>query len=748
MPVSGVHVPVNTATIDLNTSTRPGILTEIFANFGQMVWSKDVLTGKVNFLTDNFASVYEMPMDLIRMEPSILKSCVHPDDAPFIDLYSKVLLTNNVEELEYRILTPGGKIKWIRERKQLVKNDLGEIIRLDTMLSETTDHKAEEIRLIDSEATFKSLFYKNPHPMWVYDTETLYFLAVNDAAVKFYGYTHDEFFRMTVRQIRPKEDVDDLLQAIRNNDLESRSDKNWRHLRKDGSLIFVKLVSSFLQFRGHKARLVLANDVTKQVSAESQMEKVYRYLERFQEAVSKNSLLALMDNSGTIVFVNDNLLQKSGFKSEQLIGKPWSMLQSSIYKTEHNQEINQFMAEQKSWRGERKFFRRQGSHFWVNCSIIPILDSEDNPAQYLLIADDISNLKEAEKRNKDYAMKLHNILEGVTDAIFVLDKNWLLSNINLEAEKLLEKKRSFLLGKNIWEIFPADEGAKFYQFFRKAKKRRITVQFEEFYAPKRLWYDISLYPSKDGLAVCFRDVTERRKKESERRELMEQLLAQNRDLEEFTFITSHSLRAQIANISMLCSAIDGSGLTPSNQEIFEKLFQSSANLDSVIEDLNTILTVKDRNTLMFENVKIQNSFVNAISKIPFSFSPFKKTITTDIDPEVQLFTVRHYFETILIQIITNSLKFRAMDREPEIHIKGYKEGKQVVITFQDNGKGLDISQVKKQLFHLYKTFHPGVSGRGLGLYLCKILVDELKGTIDIESEENKGTMITVRLPGM
>ena len=101
------------------------------------------------------------------------------------------------------------------------------------MLTETTDHKSEEIRLIDSEATFKSLFYKNPSPMWVYDTESLYFLAVNDAAVKFYGYTHDEFFRMTVRQIRPQEDVNDLLNAIRNNDLESRSDKYWRHLRKD-----------------------------------------------------------------------------------------------------------------------------------------------------------------------------------------------------------------------------------------------------------------------------------------------------------------------------------------------------------------------------------------------------------------------------------------------------------------------------------------------------------------------------------
>jgi len=708
-----------------------------------MVWSKDVLSGTISFLTENFASVFEIPMDLIRMEPSLLKTCIHPEDAPFIDLYSKVLLSNSFEELEYRIITPSGNVKWINEKKQLVKNDLGEIVRLDTLLTETTDLKQEEIRIIESEVTFKSLFYKNPHPMWVYDTESLYFLAVNDAAVKFYGYTNDEFFRMTVRQIRPQEDVDDLLLAIRNNNLETRSDKTWRHLKKDGSQLYVKLISNALLFKGHNARMVMANDVTQQKNAEAQMEKVYRYLERFQEAVSKNSLLALMDQNGIIVFVNENLLDKSGLSTQNLIGKPWTKLQSTIYKSDHNQEIEKSMKAQKTWKGERKFFRKQGNHFWVNCSIIPVLEAEDNPTQFLLIADDITSLKEAEKRNKDYALNLHNILEGVTDALFVINKNWLLTNVNLEAEKLFDKKRKYILGKNIWEIFPSEEGAKLYQFFRKAKKRKVTVTFEEYYAPKNQWYDISLYPSKDGLAVCFRNVTERIKKEDERKELMEQLITQNRDLEEFTFITSHSLRAQIANIAMLCSAIDGSGLTPSNQEIFEKLFQCSANLDSVIQDLNRILTVKDRNSLQFENVNVSTSFVNAVSKIPNSFSPFKKFITTDFELDLELVTVRNYFETILTQILTNSLKFRAMDRDPKIHLKAVKKNKQLVITLEDNGRGMNTGTVGKKIFHLYKTFHTGVSGKGLGLYLCKILMDELKGQISIESEENKGTKLTI-----
>ncbi len=675
-----------------------------------------------------------------------MKKCIHKDDLPFVDLFSKTLLSNQFEECEYRILTPNGKVKWILERKNLVKNELGEIVRLNAFLLEITDQKEEEIRISESEITFKSLFYKHPNPMWVYDTESLFFLAVNDAAVKFYGYTHDEFFRMTVRQIRPQEDVEELLSAIRTNNFEEYSEKRWKHIRKDGSSIFVKLYSNSIQFRGRPARVVLASDITRQIEAETKTEKLYSYLERFQEAVSKNSLLALMDKTGTLQFVNQNLLEKSEMSSEKIIGKNWSLLLSSIYRSEQKQEIWGQVTQGKTWKGQRKFQKGASGSFWANCSIIPVYDTEDTDSQFLLIADDISGLKEAEKRNKEYALRIHNILEGITDAIFVLDKNWLLTNSNLEAERLLEKKGQHLMGKNIWEIFPEEEGFKFYEFFRKAKKKRVTVEFEEYYAPKNRWYDISVYPSKDGLAVCFRDVTERRNKDEEMKQLMEQLFTQNRDLEEFTYITSHSLRAQIANVSMLCSAMDSNGMTPINQEIFEKLFQASGNLDTVIADLNTILTVKNRKSYLVEEVSIQNSFVNAISRIPNEYSAFKKNIQTDFGKNLGIQSIRNYVETILFQLIVNSIRFRSLDREPKIEVSASLKGKELVLKVKDNGRGMDLDKIGKQICKLYKTFLPGVSGKGLGLYLCRILVEDLGGKIEIDSELDRGTEVTISFP--
>lgn len=711
-----------------------------------MVWSKDIQTGQIRFLTHSFEETFEVPMEQLRAKPELLTEMIHPDDAPFLELYSKVLLSFNYEQVEYRIVSGKGNVRWILERKVLVKNDVGEIVRMDALLQDISKSKENELRLSDSETTFRKLFYQNPNPMWVYDLENLNFLAVNDAAIQFYGYTPDEFVRMSIRQIRPESEVGVLMDFLKLDPTQRKTNRIWQHKKKDGTLVHVRIASTCVDFQGRKARLVLATDLSRQVEAEIKTEKVYRYLERFQEAVSRNSLLALLDGDGMLQFVNDNLLHLTGLKSEQLIGRSWEIIQASAPRSKTKEEIRARVRNRENWKGERRFVSRTGKPRWVSCSIIPILEVDETSAQFLLLAEDISIRKEAERRNREYAAKLHNMLEGVTDAFLTLDTNWLISNVNLEAEKFLGKERQLVIGRNFWEVFPNEEATRIYQYFRKARKNRTTVRFEEFSESRNQWLDVSIFPSKEELAVIIRDVSERKAKEEERREMMEQLISQNRDLEEFTFITSHSLRAQIANVSMLCAAIDGSGLTPSNQEIFEKIFQSSANLDNIIEDLNTILTVKERNALQMESVSIQESVRKAMGKLPFGFQSFRKCIEMEMEADLCFFTVRSYLETILIQILTNAIKFRSLESDLAIRVSARGHANGLILEVQDNGRGLNLEQVSKQVFHLYKTFHAGISGRGLGLYLCKILCDELRGEIQMDSSPGKGCLIRIKLP--
>lgn len=712
-----------------------------------MLWSRNLKEGETIFLTDYFSKVFEIPMDVICNNPEVLRENIHPEDIALADVYSKSLLAGHFDEIDYRILTPSGKVKWLHEKKQLLKNEAGEIIRLDFLAYEITGPKLEEIRLTESEATFRSLFQRNPNPMWVYDLESLNFLAVNEAAMKFYGYTQAEFEKMTIRQIRPEEDVEDLLEAIRSNRLDDRSGKVWRHVLKDGHIKYVKLAAGNIQFRDKKARVVLANDITLQVKAEESSEAASRYLIRFRDAVSRNSLMALLDDSGRLLFVNENLRNSRDKNDTDCAGHDWTCLQSRSYKPEQNQPIVDSIRERRFWKGERKFTGRNQSDFWVNLSLIPIEgDNEGEQARFILIADDISILKETEKRNRQYALKLHSILEGVTDPLFVLDSKWMVTNANRDTEKLFHRKRNELIGKSIWEILPEDEATRFYQFFRKAKKNANTIEFEEYYQPTGNWYDISIYPSMEGMAVCFRDVTERLKKNEERKKLMEQLVTQNRDLEEFTFITSHSLRAQIANISMLCGAMDSSGLTPENEEIFEKLYTTSSRLDGIISDLNSILTIKDRTEIQDNDFFLKEAVEHAIGRIPFTLTALKKHIRIDFPDDLHARSIQNYVEAILTQLLTNALKFRKKEGEPRITVHASVQSDWLEMKVSDRGMGMDTSVSGKKIFHLYKTFHPGISGKGLGLYLCKIMTDEMRGEISFDSEEGIGSSVRVRIP--
>jgi PAS domain S-box-containing protein len=119
-----------------------------------------------------------------------------------------------------------------------------------------------------AEKKYKYLFENNPQPLWIYDLDTLAFLVVNNAAVEKYGYSREEFLKMTLKDIRPSDDVDTLLLDVARTTRELNNAGEWRHIKKNGEVIYVEIVSHTLTFEGRSARLVHALDITKRRNAE------------------------------------------------------------------------------------------------------------------------------------------------------------------------------------------------------------------------------------------------------------------------------------------------------------------------------------------------------------------------------------------------------------------------------------------------------------------------------------------------
>jgi len=155
--------------------------------------------------------------------------------------------------------------------------------------TEEAERKLAEEALRESEARYRLLFESNPFPMWVYDLETLSFLAVNEAVVRRYGYTSEEFLSMTIKDIRPVEDVPALLESVSKVSLEATDSSEWRHRKKDGTIIEVEITSYPLSFTGRRAKLVLANDITERKRAEEALHRSEEQLRQAQkmEAVGK-----------------------------------------------------------------------------------------------------------------------------------------------------------------------------------------------------------------------------------------------------------------------------------------------------------------------------------------------------------------------------------------------------------------------------------------------------------------------------
>ena len=200
---------------------------------------------------------------------------VHPDDRErTIAEAGKLATGRETISFENRYLCKDGSYKWMLWNS--VPSMEGRLIYANAR--DITERKQMEETLRDSEQRYRLLFEQNPVPAWVFELETLSFLAVNQSAIRHYGYSQEEFLKMTIKDIRPTEDIPALLERVSQLKEGVHSPGEWRHLKKDGTILDVEIASHPLTFGGRKAELVLANDITKRKKAEAELHRLNQVL--------------------------------------------------------------------------------------------------------------------------------------------------------------------------------------------------------------------------------------------------------------------------------------------------------------------------------------------------------------------------------------------------------------------------------------------------------------------------------------
>lgn len=203
-------------------------------------------------------------------------SCFYPQEELASGFPERELKTadeaGRYEDEGWRVRKDGSRF-WANVVITSLKDENGTLRGFSKITRDVTERKGAEERLHESEERHRKLFDNNPHPTWVYDRETLRFLAVNSAAVRKYGYTIAEFLAMTVKDIRPSEDVPALLESVAHVREGKENVSDWRHRLKNGSIIDVEITSYALNFSGRPAEVVVAVDITEKKRAEAERTK-------------------------------------------------------------------------------------------------------------------------------------------------------------------------------------------------------------------------------------------------------------------------------------------------------------------------------------------------------------------------------------------------------------------------------------------------------------------------------------------
>lgn len=340
-----------------------------------------------------------------------------------------------------------------------------------------------EEELLEEKKKYQYLFDRNPQPMWVYDITTLSFLAVNDAAQEKYGYTQDEFLRMTIKDIRPPEDIPRLMENV-NGVIEGLNTSSpWRHIKKDGTMIDVEIIGHTMMFEGKHAEMILVNDITERKKYDEKLRESETRFRKIYEDGANGMVLAGKDFK--FIMTNRTFCHMTGYQEEELKQLTFHQITHPDDRDKDLSSATKMMAgEIDVYRTEKRYSRKDGESFWAQVTVSPIYDSNGHFLYFVGIIVNVTEHKQAVMKLADSEERLRLSLQAANQGIYDLN--------TLTGETIVSPEYASMLGydpatfvetNQAWidRLHPDDkEGvASFYKQYIKGEIPEYRVEFRQ-----------------------------------------------------------------------------------------------------------------------------------------------------------------------------------------------------------------------------------------------------------------------------
>ncbi len=235
------------------------------------------------------------------------------------------------------------------------------------------------------------------------------------------------------------------------------------------------------------------------------------------------------------------------------------------------------------------------------------------------------------------------------------------------------------------------------------------------------------------------DLSSRIEAEKKLTKLLDVSSEQNNSLMNFAHIVSHNLRSHSSNLSMLTGFLEKEKSETERQNIFGMLKQASNSLNETVHHLNEVVHVKASAHEKMRNINLYETLKGVEQNICVLLKEKEATCKIAIPKKQTLRAIPAYLDSILLNLFTNSLKYSHPDRPPLIQINSEELEDKILVTFKDNGLGIDLKKHGTKLFGMYKTFHRNKDAKGIGLFITKNQIEAMNGSIEVESTVDVGT---------
>lgn len=461
-------------------------------------------------------------------------------------------------------------------------------------------------------------------------------------------------------------------------------------------------------------------------------------------------------DSGNFIEINDYFCNLLGYSKEEMCKKNFQSITHpddlkrdlDFVEKISKGEINQYSM-------EKRYFTKENKLVWVNLTVASLFSSKENKEKTLLsIVQDITENKNKEKIILDNKLQKEALINTINGIVWECDAaTFAFTFVSKKVEHILGyTSEEWLSSKTFWEdhIYHEDKNT-VLSFCKERTAEKLDHDFEYRMIAKNgeiVWLrDIVNVVIDDNKVVSLRgimiDITKNKAIQNDLNNSFNLVSEQNKRLLNFSHIVSHNLRSHASNISSLIGVIEFAESDVERKEMFELLKNVSDALNDTLTNLNEVVNIQTNINLTTEKINLRNYIEVTLKVLSDQIKLSHVTINNWVDENVSINYNRAYLESILFNIISNSIRYRDTNKESVIDIRFTTENDDKILEISDNGIGIDLEKNKGKIFGMYKTFSNYEDSKGIGLFITKNQVEAMGGTILVESEPNVGTTFKI-----